>query len=204
MASRLLTEMLLFNLPFSSLLPFFKKIIYLFLVTVGLHCCLGFSRVVESWGYSLVSVCGLLVAVACLVVEHRPEEHRLQELWHMGLVALQRVGSSQTRDRTCVPCIGRQILIHCTTREVLSFTSFNLPPLHPHRPTTIGTNHYELQCLVNEVLVYKLYFLFVRKVVLNCYAIWSLIHILNNLSVFSISLDFVYILFSQHLKPFPA
>ena len=33
--------------------------------------------------------------------------------------------SSQTRDQTCVPCIGRQILIHCTTREVLfcSFTS---------------------------------------------------------------------------------
>ena len=27
--------------------------------------------------------------------------------------------SSQTRDRTRVPCIGRQILNHCTTREVL-------------------------------------------------------------------------------------
>ena len=130
MASLLLTEMLLFNLPFSSVLPFFKKIIYLFLVTVGLHCCLGFSRVVESWGYSLVSLCVLLVAVAFLV-EHRLEEHRLQELWHMGLAALQHVGSSQTRDRTCVPCIGRQILIHCTTREVLNFTSFNLPPPPP-------------------------------------------------------------------------
>ena len=127
-----------------------------------------------------------------------------QQLRCTGLVAQRYASYSQTRDQTCVPCIGRQILIHCTTREVLSFTSFNLPPLHPHRPTTIGTNHYELQCLVNEVLVYKLYFLFVRKVVLNCYAIWSLIHILNNLSVFSISLDFVYILFSQHLKPFPA
>ena len=30
-----------------------------------------------------------------------------------GLVALQQLGSSWTRDRTCVPCIGRQILIHC-------------------------------------------------------------------------------------------
>ena len=37
-----------------------------------------------------------------------------------GIVAPKRVGSSQTRDRTHVPCIGRQILIHCTTREVLS------------------------------------------------------------------------------------
>ena len=27
-------------------------------------------------------------------------------------------GSSQTRDQTRVPCIGRQILIHCTTRKV--------------------------------------------------------------------------------------
>ena len=28
------------------------------------------------------------------------------------------MGSSQTRDRTCVPCIGRRILNHCATREV--------------------------------------------------------------------------------------
>ena len=28
-------------------------------------------------------------------------------LWRTGLVALQQVGSSQTRDRTHVPCIGR-------------------------------------------------------------------------------------------------
>ena len=36
----------------------------------------------------------------------------------MELVAPQHVESSWTRDRTCVPCIGRRILIHCTTREV--------------------------------------------------------------------------------------
>ena len=37
----------------------------------------------------------------------------------MGLVAPQHVESSQTRDWTGVPCIDRQILTHCTTREVL-------------------------------------------------------------------------------------
>ena len=37
----------------------------------------------------------------------------------MGLVALRCVESSWTRCRTCVPCIGRWILIHCTTRAVL-------------------------------------------------------------------------------------
>ena len=35
------------------------------------------------------------------------------------------MGSSQTRARTRVPCIGRRILNHCTTREALfSFFSF--------------------------------------------------------------------------------
>ena len=37
----------------------------------------------------------------------------------MGLDALQRVESSWTRDQTPVPCIGRWILYHWTTREVL-------------------------------------------------------------------------------------
>ena len=40
-----------------------------------------------------------------------------QQLWLMGLVAPRHVGSSQTRARTRVPCIGRQTLNHCTTRE---------------------------------------------------------------------------------------
>ena len=38
----------------------------------------------------------------------------------MGVVAPRHVGSSQTRARTRVPCISRQILNHCTTREVLN------------------------------------------------------------------------------------
>ena len=42
-----------------------------------------------------------------------------QQLWHTGLVAPWHVGSSQTRAQTRVPCIGRRILNHCTTREVL-------------------------------------------------------------------------------------
>ena len=36
-----------------------------------------------------------------------------------GLIALQQVEPSWTRDRTCVPCTSRRILIHCTAREVL-------------------------------------------------------------------------------------
>ena len=40
-----------------------------------------------------------------------------QQLWLRGLVDSRHVGSSQTRDRTCFPCVGK-ILIGCTTREV--------------------------------------------------------------------------------------
>ena len=43
---------------------------------------------------------------------------RAQQLWLVGLVALRHVGSSRTRAQTRVPCIGRQILNHCATREV--------------------------------------------------------------------------------------
>ena len=40
-----------------------------------------------------------------------------QQLWLTGPVAPWHVGSSQTRARTRVPCIGRQTLNHCATRE---------------------------------------------------------------------------------------
>ena len=76
---------------------------------------------------------GLLIAVASLVVEHGLQARGLQQLWleasraqaqqlwHTGLVAPQHVGSSQTRARTYVSCIGRRILNHCVTREALHF-----------------------------------------------------------------------------------
>ena len=49
-----------------------------------------------------------------------------QQLWLTGPVAPQHVGSSQARARTHVPCIGRQTLNHCATREapVISVLTF--------------------------------------------------------------------------------
>ena len=70
------------------------------------------SLVAASRGYSLVAVCRLLIVVDS---EHGLEGLQAQELWYMGLVALL---SSRSRNWTHVPCIGRQIPIHCTTREV--------------------------------------------------------------------------------------
>ena len=42
-----------------------------------------------------------------------------RQLWPMGPVALRHMGSSWTRARTHVPCVGRQTPNHCATREAL-------------------------------------------------------------------------------------
>ena len=49
-----------------------------------------------------------------------------QQSWLTGPAAPRHVGSSQTRARTRVPCIGRQILNHCATREAPSHLLFNV------------------------------------------------------------------------------
>ena len=53
-----------------------------------------------------------------------------QQLWLTGPVAPRHVGSSQTRARTRVPCIGRQIVNHCTTGK--PSTAYLLRPVR-HR-----------------------------------------------------------------------
>ena len=59
-------------------------------------------------------------------------------MWCTDLVAPQHVGSSWTRDRTCVPCIGRQILNHCANREVTHHCIFLV--LNLEDPKTVSTN----------------------------------------------------------------
>ena len=73
-------------------------------------------------GYSLVVVRGPLIAVVSLGVEHG-----LLNTW-ASVVVVHWLSGSVARGivldrgldlcRTCVPCIGRQILSHWTTREV--------------------------------------------------------------------------------------
>ena len=104
--------------------------IYLFLAALGLRCCTWAFFNCGKQGLLLVAGHRLLIAVVSLVAEHGLQARRLQQLWHAGsraqaqqlwrtgLVAPQHVGSSRTRAQTGVPYIGRQILNHCTTREV--------------------------------------------------------------------------------------
>ena len=68
-----------------------------------------------------------------------------QLLWLTGLVASQHVGSSQRRDRTHIPCIGRWILNHCTTRGAPKATlrgkngagGIRLPDFRLHNKATV-------------------------------------------------------------------
>ena len=96
------------------------------LAEVGLCCCARAFPSCRERALLFVAVRGLLIAVDSLVEEHGLQtcglsSYGLQALEHsrMGLVAPQHVESSQTRARTRVPCIGRRILNHCATREVL-------------------------------------------------------------------------------------
>ena len=82
--------------------------------------CVGFSLwwflLLRSMGSRCTgfSSCGTQAQQLWLAVSRV----QAQQLWCTGLVVPRHVGSSQTRDRTRVPRIGRQILNHCATREV--------------------------------------------------------------------------------------
>ena len=45
-------------------------------------------------------------------------------LWYVDLLAVWHLKSSQTRDRTCIPCIGRWILNPWTTREISTWALY--------------------------------------------------------------------------------
>ena len=51
-------------------LSFFKKLIYLFLAALGLHCCARAFFSCSEWGLLFVAVRGLLIEVTSLVAEH--------------------------------------------------------------------------------------------------------------------------------------
>ena len=71
----LLDKYLKLDIIFSFEKAYFIKdgfcLIYLFLTVLVLSCCMGFSLVVVSGGYSLAVIYSLLIAVASLIGEQR-------------------------------------------------------------------------------------------------------------------------------------
>ena len=109
------------SMSFHGLIVHFLKFFWLSWVFIAVR---RLSLVVVSGGYSSLQCMGF--SLRWLLLWSTGSRHTgfsscgtpAQYLWLVGLVAPWHVGSSQTRDRTRVPCIGRQILNHCATREV--------------------------------------------------------------------------------------
>ena len=88
------------------------------MAVLGLRFCARAFSSCGKWGPLFIAVRRPLTIAACLVAEHRLQMRRLSSCGSRGPAALRHVGSSQTRARTRVPCIGRRILNLCATREV--------------------------------------------------------------------------------------
>ena len=98
-------------------IPFIHSFIHSFMALLGLRFCVRAFPSCGKRGPLFIAVHGPLTIAASLVAEHRLQTRRLSSCGSTGSVAPRHVGASQTRARTCVPCIGRQILNHCATRE---------------------------------------------------------------------------------------
>ena len=82
---------------------------------LGLCCC---SWAFSSWReQGLLSSCSALQWLLLLLITGSRLTGSV--VVAQGLVALQHMGFSWTREQTHVPYIGKWILISCTTREVL-------------------------------------------------------------------------------------
>ena len=109
------------------LLFFFKFLfIYLFICFVFIYGCVWSSSLRE--GPPQLWQAGATLHHGARASHHRglsrcgaqAPDAQAQQLWPTGPAAPRHVGSSQTRARTRVPCISRQILNPCATREAPS------------------------------------------------------------------------------------
>ena len=124
--------------PGKSLEHFFENYVFIYLWLHWVFTAVrGLSLVAASRGYSLLQCTGFSLWWLLLLQSMGSRcmgfsscgtqaqqlwltgsRAQAQQLWHTGLVAPRHVGSSWTRARTRVPCIGRRIPNHCVTREV--------------------------------------------------------------------------------------
>ena len=96
-----------------------------FFLNLFIYGCVGSSFLCEGflqlWQVGATLHCGAWAFHYCGLscCGAQAPDAQAQQLWLTGPVAPRHVGFSQTRAQTRVPCIGRQILNHCATREAL-------------------------------------------------------------------------------------
>ena len=114
-----------FFLPFlcSYVDSYFYFFRFMYLAVLGLHCCIWAFSSCREWRPLFIALHRHLMLWWPLVLWGmgcRRTGFSSCSAWAQlctGSVALRHVGSSQTRDRTHVPCIGRWILTHCTAGD---------------------------------------------------------------------------------------
>ena len=89
------------------------------MAVLGLRFCARAFPSCGKRGPLFIAVHGPLTIAASLVAEHKLQTRRLSSCGSRASLLRGMWESSQTRARTRVPCIGRQILNHCATREAL-------------------------------------------------------------------------------------
>ena len=116
----------LITICLSNLVLIFLKKSYFFILTVlSLHCCAQAFSGCSGQELLIVAVCRLLIPWL-LLLQSTGSRVRAQYSWRTGLVTLRHVGSSQTRNQTCVPCSGRRILNQGNSNVTLIFLRKNI------------------------------------------------------------------------------
>ena len=87
------------------------------MAVLGLHFCARAFSSCGKWGATLHRGVRASHYHGLFCCREQAPDAQAQYLLLTGPVAPRHVGSSQTRARTRVPCIGRQTLNHCATRE---------------------------------------------------------------------------------------
>ena len=119
------TRMIQLQIPGEVLFLFLFFLNESFFIYLFIYGCVGYSFLCE--GFLQLRRAGATLhrgarASHCRSLSYcgaQAPDAQAQQLWLTGLVAPRHVGSSQTRARTRILCIGRQILNHCATREAL-------------------------------------------------------------------------------------
>ena len=111
-------------------------------------------------GLSLVAESGATLHRGVWASHQSGLSYREHRLWNSGsvvgcmnLAAPLHVQSSWTIHRTHVPCIGRQILIHCSTRKVWYLSLLSLP----NTITLLDASCEEFTAAYSQFLPYLLY-----------------------------------------------
>ena len=165
----ILTLSQLWKSPFCFLFNFLKFIYFwLYWVFSTVH---GFSQVVAIGGSSSLrcvdfslgfSYCWAQALGSCV----SSCSTQAQNLWFTGLVLLRHVEFSWIRDQIPVPCISRQVLIHCNIREIQSFCFSVFVFVFEHL-STVGTS-YKWNYVVFVLLwFFSLYFVYCLQGFIN-------------------------------------